>query len=107
MTTGKLLVIIIGMGIVTYLPRLLPVFILESISLPPSIRRWLNSIPYAALGALIFPGILTINPNPAVGLIGGAIACLLALLRLPILAVISVSIAGVWLVQLLQSTPHH
>jgi branched-subunit amino acid transport protein len=96
-----LLAVIIGMGLVTYLPRMIPVYILKKLSLPPSIKRWLNSIPYAVLGALIFPGILTINQNPAVGLAGGSIACILAFFRLPIMVIIGGAILTVWLVQTL------
>ncbi|SEM67338.1 AzlD domain-containing protein [Lihuaxuella thermophila] len=98
MNTTHLILVVVGMGIVTFLPRLFPVFILEKLSLPPLVERWLKSIPYAALGALIFPGILTIDPsNPWIGVTGGIVACVLALLRLPILAVIAGSILTAWL----------
>lgn len=103
MNTTHLILIVVGMGIVTFLPRLFPVFILEKLFLPPSFERWLKSIPYAALGALIFPGILTVDPaNPWIGVSGGVVACVLAMLRLPILAVIAGSIltaclANIWL----------
>ncbi|MBA4492730.1 AzlD domain-containing protein [Paenactinomyces guangxiensis] len=98
MNVGQMMLIVVGMAVVTYLPRLLPVFILEKLSLSPAFGRWLNSIPYAALGALIFPGILSIDAaNPWIGLIGGAVACLFAILRLPILVIIIGSIFAVWL----------
>jgi branched-subunit amino acid transport protein len=48
--------LIIGMMIVTYLPRLLPLVILSKRPLPPLVRRFLCYIPYAALGALIVRG---------------------------------------------------
>ena len=51
-----LLLIILGMAVVTYLPRMLPVLIIDRFTPPAWLNRWLKSIPYAALGALIFPG---------------------------------------------------
>lgn len=94
----ELLLIILAMGLVTYLPRFLPVLIMERWGLPKGAERWLKGIPYAALGALIFPGILFVDENrPLVGLIGGLVAALLAYLRLPILLVILGAIGAVML----------
>lgn len=93
------LAIIIGMAIVTAIPRLIPVFIVDKVSFPNWVNRWLNAIPYAALGALIFPGILTVKPDqPLVGLIGGGIALLLAFIGLNIIFVVLGAIATVYLV---------
>ncbi|MBB6454640.1 branched-subunit amino acid transport protein [Salirhabdus euzebyi] len=67
--------VIIGMSIVTLLPRLIPVFIVDKASYPVWVNRWLDAIPYAALGALIFPGIMSVIPDkPLFGLLGGIIA---------------------------------
>lgn len=101
MTTTQIILVIVGMAIVTFIPRLLPVFILDKLSLPPAFERWLKSIPYAALGALIFPGILTVDvSNPWVGVIGGIVACIIAFLRLHLLLVIMGAILAVWLTQI-------
>ncbi|MEW6333991.1 MAG: AzlD domain-containing protein [Thermodesulfobacteriota bacterium] len=51
--------IIIGMGIVTYLPRWLPLFFLTRYRLPPAMIEWLDVIPAAVLSALILPSIVT------------------------------------------------
>lgn len=51
--------IIIAMGIVTYLPRWLPLFFLSRRPLPPWFIDWLDFIPAAILSALILPGIVT------------------------------------------------
>lgn len=76
----KVLLLILGMTVVTYLPRLLPALVLDRFSLPPWFRRWLKAIPYAALGALIFPGLLEVDrEQPLVGLTGGMVALLLSL----------------------------
>jgi len=90
--------IILGMAVVTYVPRVIPAFVLDRLSLSPSLKRWLDSIPHAALGALIFPGVLTIHPEPHVGLIGAFVSALLAYFRLPILLVIAGGILAVWCV---------
>ena len=72
--------IILGMALVTYLPRMLPAFLIGQRNVSPWMERWLASIPYAALGALIFPGILSVEKGePLVGLAGGAVAALLAI----------------------------
>jgi len=55
---AKFLVLIIGMMIVTYLPRLLPLAILTKLDIPPLLIRWLSYIPPAVLAALITPSIL-------------------------------------------------
>jgi branched-subunit amino acid transport protein len=49
---------ILGMMLVTYLPRLAPVWFLSSRSLPPLARRWLRLVPVAVLSALLFPSLL-------------------------------------------------
>ncbi|MGL5513768.1 MAG: AzlD domain-containing protein [Sporomusa sp.] len=50
--------LIIGMMLVTYLPRLFPWIVLAERPLPPLVRRFLLYIPYTALGALIVRGIM-------------------------------------------------
>jgi branched-subunit amino acid transport protein len=67
------------MVLVTYLPRVLPLFLPNQRSLPVWLERWLKLVPYTALGALIFPGILTVDPSrPWVGIVGGIAAILAA-----------------------------
>jgi branched-subunit amino acid transport protein len=51
--------IIIGMGIVTYIPRWLPLFYLSSRRLPNWLVVWLDFIPAAILSALILPSLVT------------------------------------------------
>jgi Branched-chain amino acid transport protein (AzlD). len=73
------LFMVIGMGLVTYLPRMLPFVTLERVEFPPFIRGVLKNVPFAILGALIFPGVLFIHDHPAFGLIGLATAFLIAM----------------------------
>ncbi|MDQ0339595.1 branched-subunit amino acid transport protein [Caldalkalibacillus uzonensis] len=91
-----LFLIIIAMGLVTFLPRFLPAVLLDRIRIPEWAGRWLQAIPYAALGALIFPGILAVYDQPLVGLAGGLVAVIVALLRLHIILVISGAILTVF-----------
>jgi len=50
--------LIVGMGIVTYLPRMMPATILSRKKLPKLLIRFLSYIPAAVLSALFFPGVL-------------------------------------------------
>lgn len=49
---------IVGMGVVTYLPRLLPVWFLSNRTLPPLAAAWLRFVPVAVLAALLLPGLV-------------------------------------------------
>ncbi|MGM8213667.1 AzlD domain-containing protein [Virgibacillus sp. W0430] len=93
-----IILIIIGMCLVTMIPRFIPAFIVDKLMFREWINKWLQAIPYAALGALIFPGILTVNEaKPHVGLIGGIVAIVLAYLGLNIILVVIGAIAAVFL----------
>jgi branched-subunit amino acid transport protein len=87
-----------GMCLVTFLPRVIPLLLGRDLALPHWVKRWLSFFPYAALGALIFPGILTvIEGRPWIGLAAGTCAALLALKArnaiFPVLAAIAVTVA--------------
>lgn len=53
-----ILLTILGMALVTYLPRLLPLLFLSSRKLPPLFARWLAYVPAAVLAAMLFPSLL-------------------------------------------------
>ncbi|WP_188456577.1 AzlD domain-containing protein [Virgibacillus oceani] len=90
--------IIIGMSLVTMIPRLIPAYIVDKIQFPDWANRWLNAIPYAALGALIFPGIMTVKADqPHVGLISGIVAIILAYIGLNVILVVAGAIVTVFL----------
>ncbi|RYG72876.1 AzlD domain-containing protein [Lentibacillus lipolyticus] len=93
-----IIAIIIGMAAVTMIPRVVPAFIVDKLQFRDWINRWLNAIPFAALGALVFPGILGVIPGkPLIGLIGGAVAIVLAYVGLNVILVVAGAIVTVFL----------
>jgi branched-subunit amino acid transport protein len=98
----RILFLIVGMAVVTYIPRLLPALFLERFEFPEWFHKWLGAIPYAALGALIFPGVILVDKDqPLLGLVGGITALLLALLNLHLILVMSGAVIIVILLQYL------
>lgn len=74
-----ILAVIIMMMIVTYLPRMLPMYFINVDKIPEKLKLFLSFIPYAALGALILPGSLSaINGKPEVSAYGIAAAAIIA-----------------------------
>lgn len=61
MDQKTILLAIIGMMVVTFLPRLLPIWLLSSRRLPGFIERWLSYIPPSVLAALLLPELLAKN----------------------------------------------
>jgi branched-subunit amino acid transport protein len=51
----------IGMLIVTYIPRLLPMLLFSSRELPKLIVTWLRYVPAAVLAAMLLPSIVLVN----------------------------------------------
>lgn len=68
-----------GMALATYIPRMIPLTLLEGKELPPVVSGVLRNIPFAVLGALIFPAILFVQEgNLLFGVIGAVVAFLIA-----------------------------
>lgn len=91
--------LILGMMLVTYIPRLIPFTFISNIStdrLSDKLRRFLKFIPYTALGALIIPGVLSATPQmPMAAITGIAFAAIIGWYRggiiLPVLGSILVT----------------
>ncbi|BBD09899.1 AzlD domain-containing protein [Desulfovibrio ferrophilus] len=49
---------IVGMALVTYIPRAVPLLALASRNLPPVVVRWLGYVPTAVLSAMLAPCLL-------------------------------------------------
>lgn len=62
MTSGQYLLCILGMGIVTYLPRWLPLLWLSGREIPPLFVQWLKFVPAGILSALVVPS-LFLDPS--------------------------------------------
>ncbi|SHJ08304.1 Branched-chain amino acid transport protein [Geosporobacter subterraneus DSM 17957] len=97
----QLVLLILGMGFVTYSSRMLSMVLLQEVSLHPFLQRFLRFIPYAALGALIFPGVLTSTSSLSSAAAGGLVAAGLAYFRFNLIIVVFGSISTVFLWQLL------
>lgn len=80
---------LLGMALVTYIPRMIPLTFLEGKQLPPLVSQILQNIPYAVLGALIFPAILFVQEgNIIFGIIGLIVSFGIALLGGSVMTVV-------------------
>ena len=59
MVSGEYLAVVFGMGLVTFLPRWLPLVYLTKRNLPSWLVEWLDLIPAAILSALLLPELIT------------------------------------------------
>ncbi|PLR84622.1 branched-chain amino acid transporter [Bacillus canaveralius] len=91
--SSEIVWMIIGMGVVTYIPRMLPFVLFQGKELPAFLQGVLRNVPYATLGALIFPGILFIQEDIWYGLLGAAAAFIVAYLGANVIIVVLGSIA--------------
>ena len=58
MDQGLIFWTIVGMAVVTYLPRLLPTLFLSGRNLQPMLIAWLRLVPPAVLAAMLAPSLL-------------------------------------------------
>jgi branched-subunit amino acid transport protein len=95
--------LVLGMAAVTYLPRVLPFFFLQKIQLSPFWKRFLRFIPFSALGALIFPDILSsVGEGKTLEAGIATLVCVgLAWLRVNVVIVVLAGIGTVYLMQML------
>lgn len=63
MTAGEYFFLFAGMGVVTYLPRALPLLYLAHRNMPQWLIDWLGLIPVAVLSALLAPGLFIDSAN--------------------------------------------
>lgn len=87
--------VILAAAAATYLPRMIPFLTTSLDRLPKKISRILKFMPIAALGSLIFPGvILEFQPVAISGIIGIAAAALVSIIQGSMTLSILVSIAA-------------
>lgn len=91
--------LIIGMMLVTYLPRLIPLLLMTEKPLNPKLKRFLLYIPYTALSALIVRGILEASPDMRIAtLVGIGAAGISSWLKGGLVLSVFISIAAVFVV---------
>ncbi|MDN5371215.1 MAG: hypothetical protein PWR19_261 [Carnobacterium sp.] len=70
--TSQQLQLILGMALVTYLPRLLPMLVLSNRSIPEKMSKWMSFVPVSIFAALIFSDVFfwesQFNVNPIVNI---------------------------------------
>ncbi|MBB5174326.1 AzlD domain-containing protein [Texcoconibacillus texcoconensis] len=93
--------IIIGMGIVTYIPRMIPLVTMSTENWPAWLKRMLQRVPYAILGALIFPGILEAHEQPILAVFAGIIAIALAYIGVHMIGVVLGGIVSLYFLQMM------
>ena len=91
----EILLLLLGMSLVTYIPRMLPAAFIDKFRIGGKVEKFLKLIPYTAMAALIFPGILSVNGEmPWIGLVGGAVAALCAWRKCPMIVCVLAAIGS-------------
>ena len=78
----NILLLILLMMIVTYLPRMIPSLVCDKLHFGRKFKKFLELIPYAAMTALVFPGVISVDPDMwIIGVAGALVAVLLSLVK--------------------------
>ncbi len=102
MMRADFFLLLAGMFLVTYLPRLLPLLAIKPARLNPFIKRFLALVPITALGALLFPGLILDSAGfPAAGLTGIMLCALYSWLRGGIVVPVLIAVAVTFLLRLI------
>ncbi len=81
--------ILLGMTLVTCLPRMLPLAVFHHLRPKGAFRTFLGFIPPALLASLTLPAALASTPTPLAAILALAVALVLALLkRSPVLVIL-------------------
>jgi len=94
MSRLEVYLLIFGMAAVTYIPRALPAFLMDKLTLSKRVESFLSLLPYTALSALIFPGVFSVDAeHPLFGIAGAAAAALLALKKCSLIVCVLAAVA--------------
>ncbi len=98
--------IVMGMGLLTYGLRVVPIALLERVAIPRTIERALRFVAPAVLSAIIFPALLRPAGPMEVSLVNvrilaGVLAALVAWRTKNMLLTIAVGMAALWIVRIL------
>ncbi len=101
MTGEKLIFALLIMAAVTYIIRLLPLTFFRRKITNPYIRSFLNFVPFAVLGAMTFPDVLSSTGNIISAALGVITAFVLSYMGKGLLTVSLISCAVVYLINLI------
>ena len=94
MSSTKVIILLVGMMLVTYIPRAIPAVLLEKMKFGKKTEKFLKLIPYTAMTSLVVPGVFEVDAaTPAIGIIGGAVAGVLAWFKCPVMVCVLGAIA--------------
>lgn len=98
----NLIELVVAMAVVTYIPRMLPFVLLQNVTLPDYINRFMKFIPYAALGSLIFPAVLTSTGanHPEAAIVGSIVSITLAWFEINLILVVAGGITGAFIMSI-------
>ena len=91
--------LIIGMGLVTFIPRMIPLVFLTKKELSPRAKQFLLYIPYTSLSILIIRGILTSSQELMLPtIIGIAVSGLVAYFKSNLVLSVSAGILATFII---------
>lgn len=97
----RTLAAVLLMALVTYIPRVLPLAIFKNKIRSRFITAFLSYVPFAVLGAMIFPDILSATGQLTSALVGLLIAAVLAYFERGLLQVAVCAIVAVYVCELI------
>jgi len=90
---SSIFLLITGMAVVTYIPRAIPAVLIEKMKFSPRMEKFLRLIPYTAMAALIFPGVLTVDAERlSIGIVGAIVAGIFAWRKMPVMVSVAAAI---------------
>ena len=98
----EIILLFLGMTLVTYIPRAIPAALSSRMHFPPKVEKFLKLIPYTAMAAIIFPGVLTADAaNPAFGIAGALAALVLGLKKCSVMVCVLAAVGTEFLLYLI------
>lgn len=101
MELSRVIISIVVMAVVTYIPRALPLTFFRRKIESPWLHSFLHYVPYAVLGAMVFPAIFYSTDSVVTASIGFGVAVVLALMEKSLLFVAIGGVVAVYFVSLL------
>lgn len=104
MSDLELWITLLGMALIAFALRYLPLVLLGRFGLPPNLQQALRYVPAATLAGLVFPALLTSGGQWAIGLdnerlLAGFVAALVAWRFRNILLTLLVGMGALWSLQ--------